>query len=85
MKKIDKIISLLEVISDYKNGRDYKLSMEFIKERDFTSLQELIKSIMVMESKNKGKKTIDFPKLIEYKSLIDEYVEQIEYIINNDR
>lgn len=75
------IISLQESIND-ENGiynKDFHLSMNFINDRNFDDLKDLIDSIIKKEErKEKENRVINLYKIIEAKTFIDEYVEKLK-------
>ena len=82
MTKIEKIRELTKRVLNSHSlyDKDYRLSKTLIFSRDFEGLQLLIQSIITKEErKAKHDRIINFDMLIEAKTLIDEYKEQLEY------
>lgn len=82
MMPLKQIEQLLEEILNNSHiyQKDYNFCIKFIKEREFECLQEMILSIKIMEErKSKIDRIPNYDKLIELKTLIDDYVEQRSY------
>ena len=82
MKQIEKIKQLTKRVlcNHFSYDKDYRLTKDLIFKRDFEGLQLLVQSIITKEErKAKPDRIINFDMLIEAKTLIDDYKEQLEY------
>ena len=81
--KLKKITKLTIEVLEKEYPLDCLLALDFINNRDFDSLQFLIKSV---EAKDKLKEipTLPLELLLSLQTLIDEYIEQLQYIPENN-
>ena len=81
--KLKKITELTVEVLEEEYPLDCLLALDFINNRDFDSLQFLIKSV---EAKDKLKEipTLPLELLLSLQTLIDEYIEQLQYIPENN-
>ena len=81
--KLKRIIELTKEVLDEEYHLDCLLALDFINKRDFDSLQFLVKSV---EAKDKLKEipTLPLELLLGLQTLIEEYIEQLQYIPENN-
>lgn len=82
MGKLEKLQNKVQeaLINNVLYDGDYKRSIQFIQDRAFIALIELLRSIIFMEEAKDEESRIDtFDELVEALVITEDYIEQLNY------